>query len=152
MPMPMHPLLMGSLLGLGAGAAKTMLFDEPARKQELKYQATTQALSPWTGLKATMPENKAGENLFSGAATGLAMGMNYDRMQKQQDTQDWLLGKKTPAAMRTAKVDEMMAQAPKTSSLMPSTGWFGTGLGSGIDLKNPNLMNSPSPSYGYGQA
>lgn len=84
----MNPIIIGSLIGAGTGLAKGILFDEPQRRQEAKYQAVTAALSPWTGLRPQLPQNQSGNNLLQGAITGAITGQQFGQAQAQKDLLD----------------------------------------------------------------
>jgi hypothetical protein len=69
--MPLDPLTIGALLGLG----KSLIFDAPKEKRQRELAAKTQELSPWTGLKSSPIEeaDPFGSALKYGA-TGYSMG------------------------------------------------------------------------------
>jgi hypothetical protein len=85
----MGPLALG-LIGAGAGLGKSILVDSPRAKKEAELAAITATLSPWTGLKAQMPE--APDALGSALQGGLALGQ-FGQQLKSQSIYDKLLEK-----------------------------------------------------------
>lgn len=108
----MDPIIGGMLIGLAAGAGKNLLFDEPARRQQNIYNATTTALSPWTGLKSQGPvASNMGSDLFQGALTGATMGQQYGAAEAQKN----LLETQTKLLQKSAPLDA--SSAAKTTSI-----------------------------------
>lgn len=65
----MDPLTMMLLMG-----AKSQLIDMPRYKQQMHLAATTQRLSPWTHMQATLPDQPNGANsMLQGYTTGAMM-------------------------------------------------------------------------------
>ena len=58
------------LAGMGAGLLKSELIDRPQANKQRQLAATTAALSPWTGMTPTMPDeaNPLGSMLQGGLA------------------------------------------------------------------------------------
>lgn len=77
----------GPLAGMGLGILKSELIDRPKEMRQRELQATTAALSPWTGLKA-QPVQEANwqEAAMSGAAAG--MGQEQQEAAALQQAQD----------------------------------------------------------------
>lgn len=74
----MLPML---LAGMGAGLLKSEMVDKPQANRERQLAATTAALSPWTGMTPTMPNeaNPLGSMMqggLAGAQLGQAMQAN----------------------------------------------------------------------------
>lgn len=70
-------MALGTLAALGVGAAlggaKHLLVDQPKYEAKKKLAAETQRYSPWTGLRAEMPDQPSlFENAVGGAGYGLA--------------------------------------------------------------------------------
>lgn len=70
------------LAGMGAGLLKSELVDKPQANRERQLAATTAALSPWTGLTPTMPQeaNPFGSMLQGGLA-GAQLGQGLQNMK-----------------------------------------------------------------------
>ena len=68
----MLPML---LAGMGAGLLKSELVDKPQADRQRKLAATTAALSPWTGMTPTMPQeaNPLG-SMMQGGLAGAQLG------------------------------------------------------------------------------
>lgn len=81
----MIPLIQGLLVGAALGAAKDQFLDKPKREANLRYQAITAGLSPWTGIQPQVPEDRSGDSIFQGAITGAQMGQQYGQAESQQD-------------------------------------------------------------------
>lgn len=69
--------LTGLAIAAALALAKDKMVDEPAANRQRKLAASTQRLSPWTGLTAKAPQdpNAIGQMLQYGA-TGAAIGSN----------------------------------------------------------------------------
>lgn len=84
----MLPML---LAGMGAGLLKSELVDRPQADRQRKLAATTAALSPWTGMTPTMPQeaNPLGSIMqggLAGAQIGQAMQANPAAQTVSADT------------------------------------------------------------------
>ncbi len=68
----------GLAIAAALALAKNKLIDQPAADRQRKLAASTQRLSPWTGLQAQAPQdpNVMGDLLDYGV-TGAKMGSNY---------------------------------------------------------------------------
>lgn len=111
----------GLAIAAGLGLAKSELVDAPKAERQRKLAASTQRLSPWTGLKAN-PVQEAdpfGTALQFGG-TGAAMGSNYD----------------------SAQTDKAMANSLNTG---------GSLTGSGTNLYAPSQQSQPYYLGNYGQ-
>lgn len=75
----MNPILIGMLAGAALGGVKHFASDKPKEKRQRELAATTQQLSPWTGMQAG-PIQEADllgsmmSTSLAGGATGKSMG------------------------------------------------------------------------------
>lgn len=80
---------LGAAVGAGAGLGKYFLFDKPAQRRKLQLAAHTQALSPWTGLRAEVPaEIDPFSNAMAFGATGAQMGQGMQAQSAQAELQN----------------------------------------------------------------
>lgn len=67
--------LTGMAVMAALALAKNQMIDQPAADRKRKYEATTAALSPWTGMKSEYVQDpNAIGAMMSGAGAGAAMG------------------------------------------------------------------------------
>lgn len=75
----MNPLLLGALIGGGAGLGKSLFFDAPREESDRKLAASTQRYSPWTGLKANpIRESDPLGSAMQFGTTGAMMAQNVE--------------------------------------------------------------------------
>lgn len=99
----------------GAGLVKSELVDAPKEARQRQLAATTQRLSPWTGLKAN-PIDEADPlgSTLQGGAQGMAIGQSMQNSAaagKLADSQNALL------KAQTAKLNQQVAGAPVGANL-----------------------------------
>lgn len=110
-------LIEGLLIGAALGVAKDQFIDKPKRQAALRYQAITAGLSPWTGIKPEMPENRSGDSIFQGAITGAEMGQQAQQAQAQQE----LLASQTATqGSQNSFLSQLLAGTPHSYSRSPS--------------------------------
>jgi hypothetical protein len=73
---------------MAAGVAKSELIDRPKEERQRKLAATTQELSPWTGMQANqIQEADTFGAALQGGTSGLAMGQSMDSADKARELQ-----------------------------------------------------------------
>jgi hypothetical protein len=130
------PLLIGLGVGAGAGLAKTELIDQPQYQKQKQLAAATQRYSPWTGMKATAPEqpNPLG-NMMQFGATGAALGQGVGAAQQQQ-------------AMNQNMGNWMNAQTNYLNNMNPATAPIPGGGGMAPGMMQPQMNPwAIQPSY-----
>lgn len=113
------------LAGMGAGLLKSELVDRPQANRERQLAATTAALSPWTGLTPSMP-NEANPfgSLMQGGLAGAQLGQG---MQKQAQEQEMLDMFKQQQQQKQQQDNQPGTLIPKMG--MPKSAWFSMGNG-----------------------
>jgi hypothetical protein len=76
------------LAGMGAGLLKSELIDRPQANKQRQLAATTAALSPWTGMTPTMPQeaNPLG-SMMQGGLAGAQIGQGMQQAAPAATTQ-----------------------------------------------------------------
>lgn len=111
----MDPMTIGALAGLG----KSFLIDAPKADRDRKLAATTAALSPWTGMQPTMPQeaNPFGSALQGGMAGAMfqqanpGLGKEFGADQGLVDQATKGMGQQMPNQLDNG---QSMAMKPKT--------------------------------------
>lgn len=117
----MDPILLGGLLGGGAGLLKSLFGAGDVDKYN-DLQAQTARYSPWTGMK---PQNLKGhgfvDNTLQGGLTGAAVGQSVAGLSKAPAA----VGGLTYPTAGTGSIWDSMAQQPNRFNL----GTLGNGSG-----------------------
>lgn len=124
----------GAAVGGGLGLAKYFLIDKPQYNRMAKLTADTQRYSPWTGLKASLPDRPDPlSNAMAFASTGAGVGQGMDSMDANEKLNAKLLEKLDAqnAAIRAGAQPQMNFGM----SYQPRNAWMGS-LGT-----NPDQMD-----------
>lgn len=86
--MPLTTALIGGGVGVGVGALKSLL-DAPQAARDRILAATTQSLSPWTGLKAPpIRDTTPGADMATFGVNGASLAQNGEQMKHQNALSD----------------------------------------------------------------
>lgn len=138
--------LTGMAVMAALALAKNQLIDQPAADRKRKYEATTAALSPWTGMKSQFVDDpNAIGAVIGGAGAGAAMGSEISK----SNLNDSLAGNPAISGATAesplggdAMSAKLGAQASDFSKSVPSS-WSGV---------SANEKTSVDPAWFYGNS
>jgi hypothetical protein len=137
----MNPILAGVLIGMGVGAAKNILVDQPREKKQRKLAAEVTRYSPWTGHEAqpvkpaSMFESMLGYG-GTGAMIGSSVGANAATPTTTPGSLNYGLTNMAPAGQPASALGYQSSMP--TAALLPSA-----------QQAQYNLLTPAQTSLGY---
>lgn len=139
------PILIGLGVGGLAGAAQYALVDQPKYQKQMALAAATQRYSPWTGLKASIPNQPNPlSDITQMGASGAGMAQSIGNAGLTKDN----LAAQTDYFTKMAKLAQSQGYNPwQAAQGMPSQGGAG-GFNYDPGSMSPSSFNSSVGTIG----